>query len=176
MRIARVLGDAGFATMLFDLETAWEMQHDPGGLDLAEATSRTRTVVHWLRDRLGDDLPIGLIGSSTGAAVALETAVDRSTDIAAVVSRGGRVDLVPAVTTSLDVPVLLIVGGADTAVLEWNREFATRLRAPHELSIVEGATHLFDEPGALDEATALAVDWFERWLMRAGAPVPSRPR
>lgn len=174
IRVAGALNDVGFATLLYDLTTREEWREQHPEPDLAECARRTVDVVKWLGERFGRDVPIGLVGSSTGAAVALMAAADQACDVTAVACRGGRVDLASGVPVTLDVPVLLVVGGADDLVVEWNLEFASRLRAPHDLAIVEGASHLFTEPGALEEATALLTAWFERWLVRAGVAVPSR--
>jgi putative phosphoribosyl transferase len=109
-------------------------------------------------------LPIGYFGGSTGAAAALIAAARRPAHIAAVVSRGGRPDLAKEALAAVRAPTLLIVGGADTWVLQANRDAASRMTAPHEVVVVPGATHLFEEPGALDEVARLAGSWFLRHL------------
>src|SRR5207253_10372579 len=119
---------------------------------------------------VGDDpatssLPVGLFGASTGAAAALVAAARQPERIAAVVSRGGRPDLAGAELESVQAPTLLIVGGLDRTVLELNRAAAARLRCPHQLVVVPGATHLFEEPGTLDEVARLAGDWFTTVLV-----------
>ena len=113
---------------------------------------------------------VGYFGASTGAGAALWAAAELGDEIGAVVSRGGRPDLAAARLPEVRAPVLLIVGGHDEIVIELNREARSLLRAPSELAIVPGATHLFEEPGALEEVSRLAGDWFERHLMGGGEP------
>jgi putative phosphoribosyl transferase len=108
-------------------------------------------------------LPIGVFGASTGAAAALIAAADRPDQVYAVVSRGGRPDLAADALPRVQVPVLLVVGGADRVVIGLNEQATARLARP-ELTLVPGATHLFEEPGALEQVTELAADWFDRWL------------
>ena len=111
-----------------------------------------------------DAVPIGYFGASTGAAAALVAAATAPAEIGAIVSRGGRPDLAGAHLRAVRAPTLLIVGGADTEVIMLNRRAMQELRAEHELVIVPGATHLFEEPGALEDVARLARDWFERWF------------
>jgi putative phosphoribosyl transferase len=111
-------------------------------------------------------LPLGLFGASTGAAAALITAADRPHSIAAVVSRGGRPDLAGHALPRVTSPTLLVVGSFDEDVLQLNRAAMAKMRGPAALEIVEGATHLFEEPGALSEVAELAADWFETHLKR----------
>lgn len=119
----------------------------------------------WLEDRTDAvDLPVGLFGASTGAAAALVAATERPRRVSAVVSRGGRPDLAGDALPLVACPVLLVVGGADTQVLELNRQAARRLSAPHRLDVVPGATHLFGEPGALERVAELAAGWFTEHL------------
>ncbi len=163
--VARLLNERGLATLLFDLLTAEEER-----IDAADATLRFD--VDMLAERLvaatdsvitsgeARGLPLGYFGGSTGAAAALIAAARRPSRIAAVVSRGGRPDLASASLAAVRAPTLLIVGGADTWVLQANREAVARMTAPHELAVVPGATHLFEEPGALDEVARLAGSWF----------------
>ena len=117
------------------------------------------------------ELTVGYFGASTGAAAALSAASELEDEIGAVVSRGGRPDLAAARLPAVRAPVLLIVGSHDEIVLKLNRGARSLLRAPSELSIVPGATHLFEEPGALEEVSRLAGDWFERHLPRPAPPV-----
>jgi dienelactone hydrolase len=117
------------------------------------------------------ELPLGHFGASTGAAAALGAAAARPEVVHAVVSRGGRPDLAADALPRVESPTLLIVGGADAEVLALNREAAERLEVTHEIEVVPHATHLFEEPGALDRVAALAARWFERFL----APATSRP-
>jgi dienelactone hydrolase len=124
----------------------------------------------WARSR--DDLrtlPIGCFGASTGAAAALIAAAERPATIAAVVSRGGRPDLAGEALARVEAPTLLIVGGHDEPVIEMNRDAMRQMHAHVELEIVPGATHLFEEPGALEEVASLAVRWFARYLGGATA-------
>lgn len=163
--VAGVLERAGFATLLMDLLTPSEERRD-------RVTAELRFDIGLLADRLAiataaaarwpetAGLPIAYFGASTGAAAALLAAARTPNDVAAVVSRGGRPDLAAAVLPQVAAPTLLIVGGADVTVLEWNRRALALLRAPKQLAIVPGATHLFEEPGALEEAARLARDWF----------------
>lgn len=121
----------------------------------------------WLRDQPGiPALPIGLFGASTGAAAALVAAARAPAGIAAVVSRGGRPDLAGEALPQVRAPVLLIVGGEDHQVIALNKAAAARLACPHELRIVPRATHLFEEPGTMEEVVDLAGDWFETHLVR----------
>jgi dienelactone hydrolase len=164
--VAAHLGAAGFGTLLLDLFTAEEDRIDARTaelrFDIGLLTGRLVGAIDWLAAGPGRELPLGLFGASTGAAGALAAAVDRPGLVRAVVSRGGRPDLAAASLDRVAVPVRLIVGGRDTTVLELNRQAAARLAAPYEVSVVPGATHLFEEPGALDRVATLAADWFER--------------
>ena len=112
------------------------------------------------------ELPVGLFGASTGAAAALVAEAERPALAAAIVSRGGRPDLAGESLPSVRAPTLLIVGGHDEVVLGMNREAAARMTCVHEIAVVPGATHLFEEPGALEEVSRLAGNWFERHLVR----------
>jgi dienelactone hydrolase len=163
--VAEVLNEAGLATLLFDLLTADEHQIDEQTrhlrFDIGLLTARLRGAVDWIHDRTETaDLPIGLFGASTGAAAALCVAAERPDLVEAVVSRGGRPDLAADLLPQVMAPTLLIVGGSDLTVLELNRRAAQMLRAVSRVEIVPGATHLFEEPGALEHASALARDWF----------------
>lgn len=162
--VAALLNERGLATLLIDLLTA-----DEERIDAIDATLRFD--VDMLAGRLiaatdgivasgRAPLPIGYFGGSTGAAAALIAAARLPAQIAAVVSRGGRPDLASSSLGAVRAPTLLIVGGADTWVLQANREAATKLGAPHQVVVVPGATHLFEEPGALDEVARLAGSWF----------------
>lgn len=163
--VAGGLTEAGFATLLVDLLTAREerLDRDTGSLrfDIGLLARRLTGAVDWLAatDRTAG-LPIGAFGASTGAAAALVTAAERPEAVAAVVSRGGRPDLADAVLDQVRAPVLLIVGGRDPEVRKLNERAAGRLRTRHALETVDGATHLFEEPGALERVTALAAGWF----------------
>lgn len=167
--VARSLERAGFATLLFDLLTPAEEE-----VDLR--TRHLRFDIGLLAERVlaaGDDLagrpetrelPVGLFGASTGAAAALVAEAERPGLAAAIVSRGGRPDLAGAALSSVRAPTLLIVGGHDEVVLGMNREAAARMTCVHEIAIVPGATHLFEEPGTLDQVVRLATAWFLRYL------------
>lgn len=161
--VASVLNRAGFGTLLFDLLTAEEDVTYENRFEIGLLSRRLVTVTRWLRETETGPLPLGLFGASTGAAAALVAAAELG-DVGAVVSRGGRPDLADEALEGVTAPVLLIVGGADTEVIELNRVALDRLAGTAELSIVPGATHLFDEPGALEEVSRLAAAWFERYL------------
>lgn len=168
--VARLLNEGRLATLLVDLLTAEEEAVDIStrGLrfDIPLLAARLAAAIDWLgREPAAADLPIGCFGSSTGAAAALVAAVDRPEAVAAVVSRGGRPDLAGPALPRVAAPTLLIVGGEDRQVLDLNRAALARLACEKQLAIVPGATHLFEEPGALDEAARLARAWFERWLI-----------
>lgn len=170
--VAASLNDAGFATLLLDLLTADEERIDnrSGELrfDISLLARRMVDATAWARGETEFALwPIGYFGASTGAAAALVAAAERS-DVQSVVSRGGRPDLAGAALESVAVPVLLIVGSRDPVVLDVNRAAAARLRKS-ELAIIPGATHLFEEPGALEEVTMLARQWFAKHLPEGGA-------
>jgi putative phosphoribosyl transferase len=167
--VAGVLNDAGFGTLLFDLLTPDEQQVDQRSghlrFDIRLLARRLIGVVDWLRQSeavLG--LSIGLFGASTGAAAALVAAAERPSVVCAVVSRGGRPDLAGETLREVKAPTLLIVGGKDTVVIGLNREASHSLGAPCRLEIVPNASHLFQEPGTLEEVAQLARDWFQQHL------------
>jgi putative phosphoribosyl transferase len=140
--------------------------------DIGLLAGRLSEVTAWLCSQPpAADAAIGYFGASTGAAAALWAAAEPGANIAAVVSRGGRPDLAGPRLAAVTAPTLLIVGGLDTAVLELNRRAEADLRCDHDLAIVPGATHLFEEPGTLDAAAALARDWFVRYLVPSHDPV-----
>jgi len=167
--VAEGLNAHGFATLLFDLLTEDEERDRANVFDLELLTHRLLTAVVWLDEQavLGAR-PLGFFGASTGAGAALWAASELQDRVAAVVSRGGRPDLVIDRLPEVTAATLLIVGGRDERVIEWNREALAALRAPKELAIVPGATHLFEEPGALDEVAALASTWFSRTCAPTG--------
>ena len=176
--VAQVLERSGLATLLMDLLTPDEEAIDraTGRLrfDIDLLASRLVGAIDWLRGRPDTPaLPIGLFGASTGAAAALVAAAERADAIAAVVSRGGRPDLAGRALPRVTAPTLLIVGSLDTAVLRMNRDAMAAMRAPAALEIVDGAAHLFEEPGALSEVADLASDWFRRHV--ATRPSSRRP-
>lgn len=159
--VAEALGERGIATLLFDLLTEDEARDRANVFDIGLLGARMAGAVGWARALPATaSLPVGLFGASTGAAAALVAAARAPGDIRAVVSRGGRPDLAGAALADVGAPVLLIVGGADHAVIDLNRQAAGRLTCPHRIEIVPGATHLFEEPGTLDQVVKLAGDWF----------------
>lgn len=163
--VAGVLNRVGLATLLFDLLSADENEVDLRTrrlrFDIGLLTRRVVDTVDWAGAQPDlQHLRIGLFGASTGAAAALAAAAARPAKVAAVVSRGGRPDLAGEALAHVRAPTLLIVGGRDTDVIELNRQAASRMSAPRELRIVADATHLFEEPGALEEVAALASEWF----------------
>lgn len=167
--VAGHLNAAGFGTLLFDLLTADEERLDSrtGELrfDVALLAGRLIAAIDWLDGQeQARGLPRGLFGASTGAAAALMAAAERSAQVRAVVSRGGRPDLANATLGAVRAPVLLIVGGLDTQVRALNEATLPGLPAGSELKVVPGATHLFGEPGALEQVAALAERWFARNL------------
>lgn len=167
-QVASVLRDAGFGTLLFDLLTASEEAIDERTRALRFDIGLLGERLVAVTDALADDaqareLPVGYFGASTGAAAALVAAAARPA-VRAVVSRGGRPDLAGDALPRVIAPVLLIVGSRDREVLALNRDAQARLAAPSELVIVPGATHLFEEPGALDEVARLAAEHFTRYL------------
>lgn len=167
--VADVFERAGLATLLFDLLTAEEEAVDQrtAGLrfDIGLLGERLTATVDWLAQRPSTaELAFGLFGASTGAAAALIAAANRPDKIRAVVSRGGRPDLAGERLAEVRAPTLLIVGSLDEVVIDLNIQAAQQLRAPHQLSVIHGATHLFPEPGKLDEVAALSREWFLRYL------------
>ncbi len=168
-RVARAFNGTGFATLLLDLLTASENERDTRSaefrFDIPLLARRLTFAMNWLAKRSSTRaLPVGLFGASTGAAAALIAAAECPELVRAVVSRGGRPDLAGAALERVCAPTLLIVGGDDIPVIALNRQAARRLRCAHELAIVAGATHLFEEWGALERVTELAADWFHSHL------------
>ena len=166
--VARVLQEAGFATLMFDLLTEAEERLDTTTaqlrFDIDLLASRLMDATEWLAGQPEfDRAKLGYFGASTGAAAALVAAAERS-GISAVVSRGGRPYLAGPALERVHAPVLLIVGEEDHEVLRLNRSAALRLGGENQLSIVPGATHLFEEPGALEQAAQMARQWFQRFL------------
>ena len=160
--VAEVLQQRGIGTLLFDLLTREEDQIYETRFDIALLTTRLVDATEWLQSNQDTkDLSIGYFGASTGAAAALQAAARMENKISAVVSRGGRPDLAGAVALRrVTAPTLLIVGGLDTTVIEMNEEAAGCLQVEHKMEIVPGATHLFEEPGKLEEVGRLAREWF----------------
>ena len=168
-QVAAGLRDAGYGTLLLDLLTEAEERIDVETralrFDIPLLAERLTAAADWLGGtEAAGRLPLITFGASTGAAAALITAASRPERIAAVVSRGGRPDLAGAALGRVRAPTLLIVGGADREVLELNRRAAERLAAEHEIAVVPGATHLFPEPGALEQVIELSAAWLARWV------------
>jgi putative phosphoribosyl transferase len=169
MFVARTLRKAGLGTLLFDLLTADEERIDlvtaELRFDVSLLAARLINATDWLvKKPEAKGLKIGYFGSSTGAAAALIAAAERAELVGAVVSRGGRPDLAEEALPLVKAPTLLIVGGEDFQVIELNREAQEQLKAKNDLAIVPGATHLFEEPGALEKVADLAAGWFVKYL------------
>jgi pimeloyl-ACP methyl ester carboxylesterase len=174
--VATQLAHAGLATLLFDLLTPAEEEEDrsSGALrfDIPLLADRLVRATDFVRGHSDTRrLAIGYFGASTGAAAALIAAAARPQDVGAVVSRGGRPDLAEDALERVTAPTLLIVGGADHPVVELNARAHARLTCRKRLEVVAGATHLFEEPGALEEVARLARDWFVQFLVEEPAPV-----
>lgn len=165
--VAGRLHERGLATLLFDLLTERESMDRRHVFDIALLAQRLGDALEWARatPELAT-LPCGLFGASTGAAAALMVAAERTGEARAIVSRGGRPDLAAEALPRVTAPTLLIVGGADTQVLELNRQAFERLACTKRLAVVPHATHLFEEPGALERVAELAADWFAEHLMQ----------
>jgi putative phosphoribosyl transferase len=172
-QVARRLQQAGMATLLFDLLTAQEEQVDlhtrEHRFDIGLLTRRMQDATEWISSR--PELlraPIGYFGASTGSAGALIAAARLGEQVSAVVSRGGRPDLAgPAALAAVKAPTLLIVGGADHGVIELNQEAYKRLQCQKEFAVIPGATHLFEERGALEQVAEAATSWFTRHMATA---------
>jgi dienelactone hydrolase len=174
--VARVIRDAGVGTLLFDLltreEEAIDMQTRHLRFDISLLAQRLVDVTHWLEGEEGTShLRHGYFGSSTGGGAALVAAAALGDQVGAVVSRGGRPDLAGDALPLVKAPTLLIVGGRDYPVIEMNREALAQLRCEKKLEIVPGATHLFEEPGALEQVAQLAATWFGKYLSEEGQHV-----
>jgi SHS2 domain-containing protein/dienelactone hydrolase len=168
--VASVLNEAGLGTLLLDLLTPEEEADRANVFDIELLADRLVAATAWLRGQPeGVDVAMGWFGASTGAGAALWAAGAPGADVAAIVSRGGRPDLAGERLPMVQAPTLLIVGEADTTVLELNRSAQAQLRCPNELRIVPGASHLFEEPGTLAMAAEHARDWFLRYLRPATA-------
>ncbi|MGW0779660.1 phosphoribosyltransferase family protein [Streptomyces sp. NPDC002913] len=165
--VAGALNRAGLGTLLFDLLTPGEEVYRANVFDIDLLAGRLADTTRWVRDRV--PVPVGTFGASTGAAAALRAAAAPDAGVGAVVSRGGRPDLAGADLSGVRAPTLLIVGGDDTTVIDLNRQAQTALQCPNQLEIVPGATHLFEEPGALEQVAELATAWFTMHLL------PPRP-
>ena len=174
--VARALERRRLAPVLIDLLTADEEAVDVHTaqyrFDIPMLASRLVTIIDWIGGRKETTgLPIGLFGASTGGGAALMAAAERPQDVGAVVSRGGRPDLAGRALNTVSAPTLLIVGGLDTPVIQMNRDAMRQMHGFVQLEVVPGATHLFEEPGALEQVAELAGKWFARYL-QAGVTKP----
>jgi predicted alpha/beta-hydrolase family hydrolase len=165
VRVAQALGEAGLATLLFDLLTEEEARSRDNVFNIELLADRLLLATAWLGTREAlRDVPVGLFGASTGAAAAL-VAASRVSEVGAVVSRGGRPDLAGAgVLDAVRAPTLLVVGSLDAQVMALNQGALSRLKCEKALQVVEGAGHLFEEPETLEEVTRLSCDWFTAHL------------
>src|SRR6266446_1542273 len=167
--VAQTLNNAGLATLLFDLltpeEEAVDIRTAHFRFDIGLLAERLGSATDWiLREPSARDLRIGYFGSSTGGGAALVAVVARPESVGAVVSRGGRPDLAGPALAKVKAPTLLIVGGEDDVVIDMNREAMAKMKCEVKLELVPGATHLFEEPGALESVAKLASEWFTRYL------------
>jgi putative phosphoribosyl transferase len=168
--VAQVLQAGGLATLLLDLLEEHEEQDRAKVFDIELLAGRLEAAGGWIKQKTStSDLPLGYFGASTGAAAALVAAARRPELVGAVVSRGGRPDLAAEFLPAVAAPTLLIVGGADEGVLELNERAYEALVCEKELAVVRGATHLFPEPGALEQVADLAQAWFRRHLTALNA-------
>jgi putative phosphoribosyl transferase len=167
-QVAAGMHGAGYGTLLLDLLTEAEERTDSRTralrFDVRLLAGRLTDAARWLGGPGGAGFTVAVFGASTGAAAALITAAERPDLIGAVISRGGRPDLAGDALGRVRAPTLLIVGGADTQVLQLNRDAAARLAAEHEIAVIAGATHLFPEAGALEQVVERSVGWLARWL------------
>ncbi len=169
--VAHALNDVGLATLLFDLLTTIEEADRGNVFDIPLLAERLDAATEWLFEQPeAKGLRVGYFGASTGAGAALWAAADLGRRISAVVSRGGRPDLAAPRLEAVTAPTLLIVGGRDEQVFELNRQARRLLRCESALEVVPGATHLFEEPGALEAVAELAAEWFTRHLAKPAAP------
>jgi putative phosphoribosyl transferase len=165
--VGRQLRTAGLGTLLFDLLTEAEAEDRGNVFDIDLLSQRLLVATSWLsRQAEAAGLPLGFFGASTGAAAALKAAAESPIDIAAVVSRGGRPDLAGAALPRVRAPTLLLVGGRDPVVLGLNQMALARLTCFARLIVIPGASHLFEEPGTLEEAGRQAAAWFVQHLVR----------
>lgn len=163
--VARWLAERGFASLRFDLLTEPEAAVRANVFDTGLLTERLLAATRWIRQQPGvGSLPVAYFGASTGGAAAMAAAARAGTSVAAVVLRGGRPDLAIETLPEVQVPTLLIVGGRDEPVLALNRLALRALGGPKRLTIVPGATHLFEEAGTLKAVGRLAADWFDQWI------------
>lgn len=164
--VAGILQKAGMGTLLFDLLTAKEDEIYENRFDIPLLTGRLKAATLWVKGQSETvKLKIGYFGASTGTAVALVAAADFGKEIKAIVSRGGRPDLAGNALGKVSAPTLLIVGGEDRIVIELNKTAFDMIKAEKQLKIIPGATHLFEEPGTLEEAARLASEWFKKYFI-----------
>jgi putative phosphoribosyl transferase len=168
--VAQFLQQRAFGTLLFDLLTTHEEQTESAAgemrFNIELLSGRLGRAAAWIRqNRYTSILPVAYFGASTGSAAALVAAARVPENVRAIVSRGGRPDLAASYLSKVRAPTLLIVGGADTAVIQMNEQAMTHLMAAKKLEIVPGATHLFEEAGALEKVAALAAEWFTQYLV-----------
>ena len=169
--VAEAMRAVGMGTLLIDLLDEDEANDRRKVFDIELLADRLVAAAEWLgRDEETKDLRLGYFGASTGAGAALVAAARQPTQIGAVVSRGGRPDLARQSLTEVAAPTLLLVGGRDEEVIALNRQALSMLRCPKELVIIPGATHLFPEPGALEEVARLAQNWFLQFLAAVTRP------
>ena len=163
--VAQVLRETGLGTLLFDLLTKEEDTIYENRFNIPLLTKRLLSTTRWVREQtLTKKLKIGYFGASTGAAAALIAAIDPAAGISAIVSRGGRPDLAERALEHVQSPTLFIVGGDDYVVIELNQQAHKLMKAEKELRIIPGASHLFEEPGTLEEVAHLAAEWFKKHL------------
>lgn len=173
--VAQALQKNQLATLLLDLLSPKEDVDFHTRFDIELLTQRLLAATNWLKEQKGtQDLPLGYFGASTGAAAALKAAALLKDDIKAVVSRGGRPDLAYEALEEVEAPTLLIVGGEDDVVIDLNEKASSRMKGEREIVIIPGATHLFEEPGALEEVASLAADWLKQYLVREKMLAQSR--
>ncbi len=168
--VAEAFREAGMATLLIDLLTTDEKEVDRQTrqirFNIGRLSERVIGTIDWLQNQEAtQNLSLGMFGSSTGAAAALIAGAERDHLVEAIVSRGGRVDLAEAYLSQVDSPTLFIVGGRDRQVLSLNRQALEKLKATKDLEVVEGAGHLFEEPGALEQVAKHSRDWFLKYLV-----------
>lgn len=165
--VAEILREHGLGTLLFDLLTEEEDRIYENRFDIGLLTRRLIAVTDWvLVYTHGRQLPIGYFGASTGAASALRAAAHFKDKIRAVVSRGGRPDLAISDLPKVEAPTLLLVGGLDTQVIQLNRQAQSQMQATTKLEVIPGASHLFEEPGKLQEVAELTAGWFSRHFQK----------
>lgn len=164
--LATTLQERGIATLLFDLLTPVEDSQISNRFNVDLLTERLELATDWVHKQQGlSDISIGYIGASTGAAAALRASANRGEQIKAIVSRGGRPDLAgPTVLSQVKAPTLLLVGGRDTSAIALNREAIAQLTCVKQMRVIPGATHLFEEPGTLEQVSTQAADWFSNYL------------